>query len=254
MVTLAAAPHTTAVPVTLAARRTTAAARPHYGGGAAHFAPAGRAAPHYNGGTRFAGGGGVNRYTGAPHYAVANHGNWNHPGGAHGQWNGNGRWGGRGDPDHDRHGWVGTYWGGGYWGNAWWPAAYYGLGFSWFLPVLPGVYATYWYGGIPYYYANDVYYTWDPGYDGYVATDPPPVAGDDNGAGAGVGAANAPDASGQVFMYPQNGQSDEQQAQDRHACEQWAASETASEPAAQGYDDYRRAMMACAEGRGYSVQ
>jgi hypothetical protein len=45
-------------------------------------------------------------------------------------------------------------------------------------------YATYWYAGVPYYYANDVYYTWSPDYDGYVATDPPPV-GDPNGAAAG---------------------------------------------------------------------
>jgi hypothetical protein len=36
-------------------------------------------------------------------------------------------------------------------------------------------YATYWYDGIPYYYANDVYYTWNPTYDGYTATDPPPA-------------------------------------------------------------------------------
>ena len=28
---------------------------------------------------------------------------------------------------------------------------------------------------MPYYYANDVYYTWSPDYAGYTATDPPPV-------------------------------------------------------------------------------
>ncbi len=53
----------------------------------------------------------------------------------------------------------------------------YGAGFAWFLPILPLAYATYWYSGVPYYYANDVYYTWNPSYDGYVATDPPPVGG-----------------------------------------------------------------------------
>ena len=77
---------------------------------------------------------------------------------------------------------TGAYWRGGYWHGGFWPRAYYGLGFSWFLPILPLAYATYWYGGIPYYYANDVYYTYNPSYDGYVATDPPPVA--DSGAGA----------------------------------------------------------------------
>ena len=68
---------------------------------------------------------------------------------------------------------TGAYWHGGYWHGGFWPRAYYGLGYAWFLPILPLAYATYWYGGIPYYYANDVYYTWSPTYDGYVATDPP---------------------------------------------------------------------------------
>ncbi len=125
-------------------------------------------------------------------------------------------------------------------------------------------YATYWYGGIPYYYANDVYYTYDPSYDGYVATDPPPVA-DPNGAGADTGAAapNAappPDAApgdggaeaGQIFMYPKNGQSAEQQATDKAQCQQWAAQQAGS--AAQNGPDYQRAMAACVEGRGYSAR
>ena len=29
---------------------------------------------------------------------------------------------------------------------------------------------------LPYYYYDDGYYLWDPSYNGYVATDPPPVA------------------------------------------------------------------------------
>src|SRR6202051_4093777 len=59
---------------------------------------------------------------------------------------------------------TGAYWRGGYWRGGFWPRAYYGLGFSWFLPILPFAYTTYWYGGLPYYYAHDVYYTYKPPY------------------------------------------------------------------------------------------
>ncbi len=61
---------------------------------------------------------------------------------------------------------FGAHWGGGWWHGGWWPRAFYGAGFAWFLPTLPLAYSTYWYGGVPYYYANNAYYTWDPQYDG----------------------------------------------------------------------------------------
>jgi hypothetical protein len=162
---------------------------------------------------------------------------------------------------------TGAHWGGGYWHGGFWPRAYYGPGFAWFLPVLPLAYATYWYGGMPYYYANDVYYSWNPDYSGYTATDPPPVAYPDNsgsdssapppsGPPAGAPAAGAPPMSdpaaavgGQIFMYPMNGQSEAQQSIDKRECQQWAATQAgAANPS-----DYRRAMMACVEGRGYKA-
>lgn len=167
-------------------------------------------------------------------------------------------------------GWRGSAWRGGYWHGGFWPRAFYGPGFAWFLPILPLAYATYWYSGIPYYYANDVYYTWDPTYDGYVATDPPPVI--DSSGSADVGGPPPSDAGdqnsgpapqysgpgpggptpGQIFMYPKNGQSTEQQATDRAECQKWA-SEQAGQVAQNG-SDYNRAMVACVEGRGYSAR
>ena len=158
---------------------------------------------------------------------------------------------------------TGAYWGGGYWHGGYWPRAYYGYGFSWFLPLLPIGYATYWYAGIPYYYANAVYYTWNPDFQGYTATDPPPVA-DPSGAaagaapaigGSGTGAPGTVDPagqSGQIFMYPMNGQSAEQQSVDKRQCQQWAAQQTGQ--GASSGSDYQRAMMACIEGRGYRVR
>jgi hypothetical protein len=179
-------------------------------------------------------------------------------GGYHGGWGG-------------YHGYsTGAYWRGGYWRGGWWPRAYYGAGYAWFLPVLPLAYATYWYAGVPYYYANDVYYTWSPDYSGYVATDPPPVA-DQSGAaaapdapvaGAGAQPQAAPQAAApapfqdpaagqqsRIFMYPKNGQTEEQQSTDRRECQQWAAQQAG----ATNSSDYQRAMAACIEGRGYSV-
>ncbi len=227
----------------------------HFGGGGhaagGHFAGGGHAAAggHYAGGAPhgYAGGGYAHGYPAAYHGGYAGHG---YPGGGYG------------------HGYsTGAYWRGGYWHGGFWPRSYYGVGFSWFLPVLPLAYATYWYGGIPYYYANDVYYTWNPSYDGYTATDPPPVA---DPSGADAGAAALPDtnmappnggggpgpgdpaAGGQIFMYPKNGQSAEQQAIDKSECQKWAGDQ-AGQVAQNGYD-YHRAMMACVEGRGYSAQ
>jgi hypothetical protein len=54
---------------------------------------------------------------------------------------------------------------------------------------------------------------------------------------------------GQIFMYPMNGQSEAQQSIDKRECQQWAATQAgAANPS-----DYRRAMMACVEGRGYKA-
>jgi len=175
---------------------------------------------------------------------------------------------------------TGAYWRGGYWNGGWWPRAYYGVGFSWFLPVLPLAYATYWWGGVPYYYANDVYYTYDPNYQGYVATDPPPVTDSSGSAAASGDSSGVPPSGGsppgapggapqsdaaqmgpsgpidgapaQIFMYPKNGQTAEQTAADRAACQQWATEQAGS--VAQNGANYNRAMVACVEGRGYSAR
>jgi hypothetical protein len=242
----------------------------HSGGG--HASVGGHAsAGHVGGGAHFGGA----HFAGPTHFshlAVTSHG---YPTAYHGGFSGHGTaiaghgystaWhGGTWSGWHGGwSGWHGSYWAGGYWGGGWWPRVWYGPGFAWFLPVLPLAYATYWWGGVPYYYANDVYYTWNPTYSGYVATDPPPAA-DAGGAGEGsaapppgeVGGAPNPGpggpVAGQIFMYPKNGQSAEQQAVDRAECQKWAASQAGQ--VAQNGSDYNRAMVACVEGRGYSAR
>jgi hypothetical protein len=126
------------------------------------------------------------------------------------------------------------------------------------------VYATYWWGGVPYYYANDVYYTWNPGYNGYVVTDPPPAdtssdssSAPADGSYATAEPGGASGGSSDVYAYPKNGQSDEQQATDRYECHKWAVAQSGFDPthasnASGNAGDYRRAMGACLDGRGYS--
>ena len=173
------------------------------GGGGAHFSGGGGA--HFSGGGGHAAIGGRAGFTGArpgfaggaPHgyYGTAAHAHYavsaNH---VYGGYAGGSRFAARpggfaagSRPGFAGHGnfvaGSGRFWGGGYWGGRFWPGVHYGAGFAWFLPVLPFGYATYYWGGNPYYYYDGGYYSWDPSYNGYVATDPPPVADTASGSG-----------------------------------------------------------------------
>jgi opacity protein-like surface antigen len=68
-----------------------------------------------------------------------------------------------------------------------------------------------------------------------------------------------------VHAYPKNGQTQEQQWADRYDCHRWAKTQTGFDPTqpaggvppsenASRREGYRRAMTACLEGRGYTVQ
>jgi len=124
------------------------------------------------------------------------------------------------------------------------------------VPVLPPYYNTVWVAGVPYYYANDTYYAWDAAQNGYQVVDPP--------AGADAASTQAP-PSDDLFIYPQSGQTPDQQANDKYECHKWSFSQTGYDPtqpsggvgpgdAAGKRADYQRAMRACLEGRGYSVR
>jgi len=132
-----------------------------------------------------------------------------------------------------------------------------------FIPVLPAFYTTLWVGGLAYYYANDAYYVYRGPEQGYEVVAPPDERGLSTQPPPPAPAAAA--GNEQVFMYPKNGQSAEQQAKDRYECHRWASGETGYDPTASGGGvppeqsaakraDYHRAMSACLEGRGYSVK
>ncbi len=123
------------------------------------------------------------------------------------------------------------------------------------IPFLPPFYTTIWVGGLPYYYAGGVYYVWRPEERVYVVSDPPPETEVSEQAAV-------PD---QLYVYPKKGQSEQQQATDRYQCHRWATEQTGFDPTQPGGGvpeaqhsarraDYQRAMKACLEARGYSVQ
>ena len=126
-----------------------------------------------------------------------------------------------------------------------------------FVPILPSFYTTLWFGGVPYYYADDVYYRYRDDRREYEVTDPPPNASAATTQPAG--------AQSDLFIYPKQGQSEEQQSKDRYECHSWAASQSGFDPtqplggvdesqASSKRADYQRAQTACLEARGYSVK
>jgi hypothetical protein len=151
-------------------------------------------------------------------------------------------------------GYGGWGWRGGYWGWGWG-----GLGLGLYFATLPYYYSTYWWGGVPYYYADNTYFRWDGTVGQYVTVAPPAGAvnqapGDPAGAGAGQA------STSELMVYPKNGQTQDQVGKDKYECHKWATSQTGFDPTQAGgaspnrRPDYLRAQAACLEGRGYSVK
>ena len=121
-----------------------------------------------------------------------------------------------------------------------------------FVPVLPPFYTTLMLGGVPYYYANDTYYVWRAQEHQYEVVDPP-----QNVESATV----TPAPAQNMFVYPNKGQSAEQEAKDRYECHRWAVDQTGFDPTtatgdadATQRDNYQRATTACLAARDYTVR
>ena len=84
---------------------------------------------------------------------------------------------------------------------------------------------------------------------------------------AGIEKAGTTDApqSDEIFVYPRNGQSADQQARDRYECHRSAVEQTGFDPTISGggvpaesaggkRSDYLRAQAGCLDARGYSVR
>jgi hypothetical protein len=123
------------------------------------------------------------------------------------------------------------------------------------LSLLPPYYTTIWANGVPYYYADGVYYRWLPEDRAYVVSTPPPEK-------EVVEDTNIPKS---LYIYPKKGQNAEQQETDRYECYRWAVQQTGFDPTQPGGNvspdqnatkrgEYQRAVKACLEARDYSVQ
>lgn len=103
-----------------------------------------------------------------------------------------------------------------------------------------------------YFYFNWNYYLWEPRSREYVVVAPP------EGAPEAVIAA-ADSSPGELFAYPKAGQDEAQRERDRYDCHVWAVDQVDYDPGLEGGDvelgtDYRRALSACLEARGYTVR
>jgi len=139
-----------------------------------------------------------------------------------------------------------------------------GRGTAYFYPrAYWGPSPSYWYWGWPTYYPPAYYYTPPPTYD-YTMLFPLPHLDTSNSPPQEN---FQPPAQGwQVFIYPRQGQSVQQQMKDRDECRAWALQQTGVDlttppPAGmtesqllQKRADYYRALEACLDARGYSVR
>jgi len=123
------------------------------------------------------------------------------------------------------------------------------------VPFLPSYYASIWVRGYPYYYADEVYYA--PTVGGYMVVAPP------QGSVSQTPSPSSSTTAGErMFIYPRNGQNEQQQADDRYQCHRWAVDQTNYDPTqppegipSSGKNaDYLRAMSACLDARGYTVK
>jgi hypothetical protein len=123
---------------------------------------------------------------------------------------------------------------------------------------LPVYYQTMWIDGYPYYYADGDYYA--PTTNGYMVVDPQSQA-----VSPQTGQQSTVELSTKLFIYPRNGQSEKQQEEDRYQCDRWAVGQTGYDPTkpasgmseiqlSQMRSDFKRAMGACLDGRGYSMR
>jgi hypothetical protein len=129
------------------------------------------------------------------------------------------------------------------------------------IPILPPFYTIVRAGGVPYYYANETYYLQTP--DGYAVVNQP--QGAIVTTPAAPAALPSPPVTEKTFIYPRQGQNENQQATDRYECHRWAVGQTGYDPTQppavlpevqgnQKREDYQRAQAACLEGRGYTVK
>jgi hypothetical protein len=149
--------------------------------------------------------------------------------------------------------WSGGYGRGSYWRGGYGRGGYWGWWAPWAVIGGAAVLSPYYY---PYY---DSYY-----YSPYYV---PPIVVDQEQPSmyAQPAPSVSPSTAERIFIYPRKGQSEELQAKDRYECHRWGVSQTGYDPTqptsgmpraqlSQMRADYKRAMSACLDGRGYTMK
>lgn len=114
------------------------------------------------------------------------------------------------------------------------------------VPALPRGHVSFGFGLNRYFYFQNVYYRQIN--DGYEVIEEPAEA-----------SKLANEGSDKLIIYPADAQSEEQMDKDRYECHLWAIVESRFDPTDSESDavlaaDYKRAMAACLEARGYVVK
>lgn len=116
---------------------------------------------------------------------------------------------------------------------------------------LPHGYRTFIVRDYPYYYAGRHYYIHDHFRNVYVRVDDPFQYDDD-----AYEHTSELSEYKEIFVYPNEGQDEEQAREDKYECHVWAVEQTGFDPSLGkpgNNEDYGRAQAACLEGRGYTV-
>jgi len=117
-----------------------------------------------------------------------------------------------------------------------------GLGF-YFVSIPSYCKLIYW-QGVPYYYADDLYYQWNGTVGAYEQVQPP----------AGLAENTEAPVLRDLFVFPNGDQTIEQLERDREECHWWAADQVGLDPkVAASRANYLRADGDCLEARDYSV-
>lgn len=119
--------------------------------------------------------------------------------------------------------------------------------------MLPPGYVSFGIGTSRYFYVSTTYYLWSDRTREYVVVEKPA------GAEAAVQTNLEVARSAELYVYPREGQTEDQRDQDRYECHRWAKTQTGYDPSLGSQNlnlapDYRRALSACLEGRGYTVK
>jgi hypothetical protein len=119
-------------------------------------------------------------------------------------------------------------------------------GHGFFFGSIPAYCRLVYWNGVPYYYADDVYYEWSGSAGAYEQVQPPSGLVESINSQAPV--------SRDLFVFPNGDQTIAQLERDREECNHWAADQVGLDPAAAKRADYLRADQVCLEARDYSVE